>query len=318
MPLQTPDFWYGERPTALARALWPVSAIWETGHKIVQRRVCVRADLPVVCVGGLVAGGSGKTPVALAVRDLLGHGTFVTRGYGGRLAGPVLVDPHVHTYADVGDEALLLARQGPTLVARNRAAGAAVAQEGPIILDDGLHHPGLHKDLSLCVIDGSVGFGNGLTLPAGPLRERLETALLRCQAFILVGGDARGLRPLLLRYGPVFEAHMILDDIPKGPVVAFCGLGRPRKFRDSLHAAGAQVLDFVPFADHHPYTPRDIERLRTRARALGAHLITTHKDAMRLPFACPDIQIATAQMQFLEPDVLKKFLTQRLNNATLK
>lgn len=305
---RTPAFWYAPRPTAFAHALRPLAALWSLGHAAAQARLAARARLPVLCVGGLVAGGSGKTPTAIALRALLGRGTFVTRGYGGRARRPLVVDPARHGFADVGDEALLLARAGPTIVAQDRAAGAALAPEGPVILDDGLHHPGLHKDVSLAVVDGAVGLGNGLTLPAGPLREGLRAALPRCQAFVIVGEDARGLAPVLAPHGPVFGASMRVE-VPKGgPFLAFAGLGRPEKFRESLLAAGVPLAGFVPFPDHHRYSTGDIEKLRAR----GAPLLTTEKDAVRLPPGCADVCVARVALAFADPPAVRAFLTHSL------
>jgi len=282
MPPRTPDFWYEARPTWAARALAPAAAAWALGHRAVQawraRRAPFRAAHPVICVGGLTTGGSGKTPTALAIHALLGSGTFLTRGYGGRAAGPLLVDPARHTARDVGDEALLLAAEGPTIVARDRPSGARLARQGPIILDDGL-------------LD-----------PAGPLRARAAAALARCCAVVLVGPNAAGFRAPL----PVLRADLRVEMPGPGPVLAFAGIGRPDKFRAALLAAGADLVGFVPFADHHRYRPRDLERLRAAARAAGARLLTTAKDAVRLPpgFAA----VARARLVFADPAAARRIL----------
>jgi tetraacyldisaccharide 4'-kinase len=310
MPPRTPDFWYEARPTWAARALAPAAAAWALGHRAVQawraRRAPFRAAHPVICVGGLTTGGSGKTPTALAIRALLGSGTFLTRGYGGRAAGPLLVDPARHTARDVGDEALLLAAEGPTIVARDRPSGARLARQGPIILDDGLLDPSLHQDVRLAVVDGAVGVGNGLTLPAGPLRARAAAALARCQALVIVGQDARAAASLAPPGLPVLRADLRVEMPGPGPVLAFAGIGRPDKFRAALLAAGADLVGFVPFADHHRYRPRDLERLRAAARAAGARLLTTAKDAVRLPpgFAA----VARARLVFADPAAARRIL----------
>ncbi|HKJ62897.1 MAG TPA: tetraacyldisaccharide 4'-kinase, partial [Hyphomicrobiales bacterium] len=213
---------------------------------------------------------------------------FLTRGFGGRIAGPHLVDPARDGFAEVGDEALLLARAAPTVVARKRPEGAqAIEATGAsiIIMDDGFQNPSLAKDLSLIAVDAGSGIGNGLVFPAGPLRASLGFQKQRADAVVFVGeaGEKGGLPALGL---PAFHAALApaseCDWLQMPPVLAFCGIGRPQKFFDTLKAAGATLADRRAFPDHHAYTDNDAGSLLNQARTLGAQLVTTEKDWVRL------------------------------------
>ena len=241
--------------------------------------------LPVVCVGNLTTGGSGKTPIAIAIAEMLrarGHKPyFLTRGYGGSERGPALAS-RGHSAAVMGDEALLLARTAPTIVARDRAAGARLAKEKGatvIVMDDGHQNFSIAKTLSLVVVDGETGFGNGYQIPAGPLREPVAQGLARADAVIFVGDGA----PDLGGYsGPVLRAHLKAegDAFAGKTVFAFAGIGRPEKFFASLEDGGAAVVGSCFFPDHHPYSEDEIIQLR--AVAGEAMLVTTEKDFVRL------------------------------------
>jgi tetraacyldisaccharide 4'-kinase len=289
-PLPTPEFW--ARRGLVSSLLQPIACAY--GAAGAARRHWARggkAPVPVLCVGNLVAGGAGKTPVALSLAARLagrGHAVHIlVRGYGGSLAGPVAVDPLVHRAAEVGDEALLLAEAAPTWVARDRAAGAArAAATGAslLLLDDGLQNPSLIKDLSLAVIDGPFGIGNGRLLPAGPLREPLAIGLARADAVVLIGEDAAGLGPRLAGK-PLLHARLVAangGEFAGRDVLAFAGIGRPAKFFATLEAAGARLVARRAFADHHPYREDELDALRARAAAAGAPLVTTAKDWARL------------------------------------
>ncbi|ALG69756.1 tetraacyldisaccharide 4'-kinase [Azospirillum thiophilum] len=296
--MKTPAFWY--RPPGLASALLaPLGALYGlAGRRRIAGTVPRRVGAPVVCVGNLVAGGAGKTPVGLAlIAALRDRGVRVhalTRGHGGRQAGPLPVEPARHTPADVGDEALLLAEAAPCWVARDRVAGAeraVAAGAGIIVMDDGFQNPALHKDLALIVADGAVGFGNGRLVPAGPLRERVADGLARADALVILGEDRHGLaalaggRPVL--HGRLEPDPQAAAGLAGHEVLAFAGIGRPEKFFATLEALGARVVERVSFADHHPYRPAEVAALIDRAAALGALPVTTAKDAVRLP---PDLR----------------------------
>lgn len=249
-----------------------------------------RAQVPVICVGNLTAGGTGKTPVSITLaRKLAGMGHtpfFLTRGYGGKLTGPLRVMPE-HRATDVGDEPLLLAEAAPTIVARVRATGAELAcglGADCIVMDDGHQHFSLAKDISLVVIDTRQKFGNGHVLPAGPLRERVAQGLRRADAVILVG-DADGPVDLGGFTGPVLRAHIrpaAMPELKGAHVYGFAGIGLPEKFFHALEAAGAVLAGAKTFGDHHVYSPAEIAHLRASAEARDAILITTAKDYARM------------------------------------
>lgn len=293
--MKAPGFWT-RPPGPLSTLLAPASAIWTAVGRVRQRRADPwRAPVPIVCVGNLTAGGAGKTPVALDLLDrLTARGVAahaLSRGHGGRLAGPLRVDPANHTAADVGDEPLLLAAAAPAWIARDRAAGARAAiQAGAraIVLDDGFQNPGLAKDLSLVVVDGATGFGNGRVIPAGPLREPVADGLARAQAVVVIGPDATGVAAMVGAHLPVLGARLEPDPeaaagLSATRLLAFAGIGRPGKFFDTLRGLGADLAEAVPFPDHHLYTPAELEGLLSRATLLDARLVTTAKDAVRLP-----------------------------------
>jgi len=286
--VRAPKFW--KRRTATALLLAPLG--WLYGASVAnkaRRANPYRSSARVICVGNLTAGGSGKTPVAMAVAATLAalgkKVFFLTRGYGGSEVGPLLMEnPRLEKVsADaVGDEAMLLARIAPTIVSRDRAAGAKLAEaKGAeiIVMDDGHQNFSLAKDLSLVVVDATSGFGNGLIIPAGPLRESVAQGLARADAIVVVGdGDP----DLGVYSGPVLRAHLAAEGTTfRGRrIFAFAGIGRPEKFLETLRDAGAVVTGSQFFADHHPYSAAEIAALRRWAE--DAQLVTTEKDAVRL------------------------------------
>lgn len=290
--MRAPQFWY-QPEGRLARALAPLEKAYRFGAAL--RRFFARpyrAGVPVICVGNVTAGGSGKTPTALALAALLqqrGHKpVFVTRGYGGAQRGPLRVDAAHHSAEDVGDEALLLLRQAPVWIGRDRAAAIREAEKNAshIILDDGLQNPHIAPDLSLLVMDGAAGLGNGHMIPAGPLREPLAEALRRVAAVLVVGDGPAGdwektcAKPVLrARLQPVIPADFPRDE----KFLAFAGIGRPEKFYALCRKEGLTLAATKEFADHHPFTQGELDRLEQKARNLGARLLTTEKDFVRLP-----------------------------------
>ncbi len=292
--MRAPDFW--RRPGLLSTLLAPMALAYGAAGRL---RFAAgrpwRAPVPVLCVGNLIAGGTGKTPVALSLAVRLQKRRvdvhFLTRGHGGSAAGPLAVDPRRHGSHEVGDEALLLARCASTWVARDRVLGcraAVAAGAEAIIMDDGFQNPSLAKDISLVVVDGGYGFGNGRLIPAGPLREPVEIGLERAQALIIIGADEYGV--VDGRAAPpargVLWAHVKPGPEALGltgrPVVAFAGIGRPEKFFNTLRDIGCHVRATHAFSDHYPFGKGEIEPLRRQADDLGAVLVTTAKDAVRL------------------------------------
>ncbi|MDG2519983.1 tetraacyldisaccharide 4'-kinase [Caulobacter segnis] len=304
MKLATPRWWYVREsaPAPITRALLtPVSWIWAavTANKI-AKTVSVDPGVPVVCIGNLTVGGVGKTPIVREIVRLLraagieAHG--LSRGYGGRLAGPVRVDPADHTAADVGDEPLMLAGDMPFWVSRDRPAGAlaaAAAGAQAVVMDDGHQNLSVKKTLSLVVVDGETRnnewpFGDGAVFPAGPMREPLKAGLARADAVIvLLPADLPSADPELLALfsgKPVFIARLEpAAPPPSGPQVGFAGIGKPWKVERSLAAAGCDLKDFAPFPDHGAYDEATLEALARRAEDFDAGLVTTEKDWVRLP-----------------------------------
>jgi len=316
--MRAPEFW-SEKPGLVAGLLAPVGAAWDAAGRL-RRAVArpYRASVPVVCVGNLVAGGSGKTPIVLSLAiSLAASGAAphaVTRGYGGRLAGPVRVDPARHDAAEIGDEALLLAARLPCWVARDRAAGiraAVAAGAGAILLDDGFQNPSIAKDLALVVVDAGFGFGNRRVIPAGPLRERVEPGLARADAIVLIGDGAEpeGLRPA---GPPILRADLVPiagERFAGQNLVAFAGIGRPEKFFATLRQLGATLVATHGFPDHHPYRPAEIEALRREAASLGAALVCTTKDRVRLDAASrAGIAVLEVEIAWHDPAALEALL----------
>lgn len=293
--MRAPDFWYEEssRGRVVAALLSPLGALYDCAGRLKQSFARpFDPGIPVICVGNLTAGGTGKTPLTIMLAKHFaarGRRPFVlTRGYGGALKGPLLVELGTHTAEDVGDEALLIARTVPTIVARDRRAGARFATErhaDVLLMDDGFQNFTLKKSLSILVVDGTAGFGNGRVLPAGPLREGIARGLKRAGAIVFMGTASQRTSAAVRAFAhPKFNAVLVPDGsaLPPGPLFAFAGIGRPQKFFASLAALGHQPIAALGFPDHHPYTEAEIGTLRADAAKAGAHLVTTEKDLVRL------------------------------------
>jgi tetraacyldisaccharide 4'-kinase len=285
----------------------------------------VRATAPVLCIGNFTAGGAGKTPAALAIaeilRDMGETPMFLSRGFGGGLSNeePLQVDPSLHESADVGDEPLLLARCAPAFICTDRVAGAeAAASAGAsvIVMDDGLQNASLRKDLALAIVDGATGIGNGLCLPAGPLRAPMRAQWLRTDAVVIVGAGEAGERVAraaakagrLALYAQL--APMNGERLRGRRVFAFAGIGRPEKFFDTLRACGAELVGARSFDDHQAFEADDLRRLAVAAKAARAEIIvTTEKDAARIaPGALPGLDVLKVKMQFADEAALRALL----------
>ncbi len=295
--MRAPEFWQVRGPTACLLA--PLGAVIAAAGALRRRLVTPeRVSVPVICVGNLVVGGAGKTPVTLALvallRDLGVTAHVLSRGYGGSLAGPARVDPAIHDASMVGDEPLLLAAHAPTWVSRDRAAGAhaaIAAGAAVIVMDDGLQNPDLVHDWDIIVIDGGFGFGNGRLMPAGPLREPIAAGVARARFAVIIGEDRHGSAAALSEL-QILTARIAAagggGDWAGRRVLGFARIGRPDKFFDTLRELGAILVDAVGFADHHPYAPGELDDMRRRAGALNAALVTTEKDFVRLPAGTRD------------------------------
>lgn len=316
--MRAPDFWH--RPSLPSRLLAPLGTVyaWAVARRLAEAEP-YRPAIPVICVGNIVAGGAGKTPVCMALVDRLrarGRVPHVlTRGYGGSEVGPRAVDLLRHDAARVGDEALLLAAHAPTWVARWRPDGAVAAAEmgaDILVMDDGFQNPTIAKDLSLVVVDGAYGFGNGLPMPAGPCREAIRDGLARADAVVLMGDDVAGIAG---RFGdlPVLRARLVpgpeAESFRGRKVVAFAGIGRPAKFFDTLESCGAELVGAHSFPDHHAFDRAELTELVDQAKAQGALLATTAKDAVRVPSDLrPALSVLTVRLEWDTPEALDLLL----------
>ncbi|GJE49013.1 Tetraacyldisaccharide 4'-kinase [Methylobacterium tardum] len=326
--MRPPAFWAAGPDHPAARCLAPLGAAY--GALVARRmdRPGARAGCPILCLGNFTLGGAGKTPAALALAALLAAlgrtPAFLSRGYGGRTAGPVQVDLGRHDADAVGDEPLLLARRAPTVVSRDRPAGAALCRAlgaDTIVMDDGLQNPSLVKDLGLAVIDGPAGLGNGLPVPAGPLRAPLDRQWRHVAGLILVGDGPPGeavARAAEARGLPVHRARLVreTDDLAGRRCLAFAGIGRPDKFFATLAAAGAVIAATRPFPDHHRYRAGELATLAAEAQRLGAELVTTEKDAARLPpnFAA-QVRVLRVRLAFDDAGALRRQVQGALAGA---
>ena len=293
--MRDPAFWWAERSVAAA-LLAPLGICYGVVAARHMARPGRKAPASVICVGNFTVGGAGKTPTAIAIARLLlesGHCPFfLSRGYGGRVAGPVRVE---HQRAiEVGDEPLLLGRVAPTIVARNRLAGALAAAEGgadAIVMDDGLQNPSVDKDLAIAVIDGRRGIGNGRIFPAAPLRAPLEAQLDHIDAVLLVGSagraaeraiDAAQRRGLPVFHGELRPAPAAVAALAGKRTLAFAGIADPDKFFATLEAHGIPAAVHKPFPDHHRYAADEMAALVACAQRDGLTLVTTEKDMARM------------------------------------
>ena len=333
--MREPAFWH--RPSSwISLVLSPLGALY--GAVAVQRlqREGFDAGIPVLCVGNYTAGGAGKTPAVLALtkvlRDLGETPVVLSRGYGGRVRGPIMVDPERHVAADVGDEPLMLARTVPVTVARDRINGVALARSqgaSVILMDDGFQNPAIAKDASLIVIDGDRGLGSGYVFPAGPLRAPLPPQLERTDALIVVG-DGTAAKAVAAAIGaqgkPVLSAYLRADNgsvaaLRGKRVLAFAGIGDPNRFFRTLRASGIDVVQERAFSDHHPFSKSEIETLIADAKRDALTLVTTEKDLARLqgdeglPCWAKDIVAFAVTLEFEDAPKLRTFVTDRLFKA---
>ena len=288
--MAAPRFWY--QPKGLfSTVLAPLGWLYAMGTARRLRGASYRASVPVICIGNINVGGTGKTPTTIALaQKLISMGIephVVSRGYGGRHQGPVRVVERTHTAHDVGDEPLLIAAFTPTWIAKDRAAGVKAAEAAGaeiILLDDGFQNPAVHKDISIVVVDAKRGFGNGAVMPAGPLREPVDKGLKRAD-FVLTIGDQSAFDRAL----PVPRLRGSLKPLMTGMqwqgmrVLAFAGIGDPSKFFATLRSLGAEVIRGEALEDHQPLTEALMTRLELEGKTRIAQLVTTEKDAVRLP-----------------------------------
>jgi tetraacyldisaccharide 4'-kinase len=333
--MRAPGFYF--RPPGLASfLLLPFGILYGAVAAWRMQQAGERAGVPVICIGNPTLGGAGKTPTAIAVAQLLSamgeKPGFLSRGYGGSDAGPVLVDADSHAAAQVGDEPLLLAQHFPTFVSRDRVAGARLAAASGVsvlVLDDGFQNPVLAKDCSLLVIDGAVGVGNGDVFPAGPLRAPLAAQLALAQGIVCVGAGkaSRAVEEQArVQNLPVFNARLhpdlgIAAELNGKPVLAFAGIGRPKKFFETLKTVGAVVVESHSFDDHHQFLPEEADQLFAASERRQLTLVTTEKDLARMSGneSLAKLRARTralpVRLQFDEEDAVKSLLDRTLKRV---
>lgn len=302
--LKTPKYW--NKKGLVSTILLPLGCLYALATSLRIRYIkSKKTSVPVICIGNLTAGGTGKTPVAISIASILQQHNytpfFVSRGYGGRLKG-LEVDNTKHSPEDVGDEPLLLSKQAKVVIDADRYNAASIAVNmgaDIIVMDDGFQNPKLHKDLSFIVVDGGFGFGNERPIPSGPLRENLYKGLKRTDAVIIIGEDKFKIAEKFEKI-PVFKAlaKPVIDNLQNQKIVAFAGIGRPKKFYDSLRSLKADIVDTIDFPDHHKYQEDELKKIINKAKNLDAKIYTTSKDFVKIPanlrtnFNVLDIKIA--------------------------
>ena len=324
-----PNFWLEPKfkQSFLPYLLYPISLFWLGLSKIkVKLNSSYQSPIPIICVGNLTVGGNGKTPTALKIRCLLkdlGYKPHIlSRGYRARIKGPHLVDPLTDSFVDVGDEALLMASYGSTWISRNRSAGVKAAINSGadvIVLDDGYQNQSIEKNLSILVIETSIGFGNGYLIPAGPLRENISHGMKKADLIITIGDqstqdDFRSKNPFLKEF-PVIQARLKPKEntlnLKGEKVVAFAGIAHPSKFKATLENLGAIIISFRAFSNHKPFGMRQLNKLLLEAKTKKAILVTTQKDFVRIPselqdnFKAIEVELEIDAQNFL----LKKLLS---------
>lgn len=329
--MREPAFWH-RPPSLLSRLLLPLGAVYGEITASRMQTAGLEAGVPVICVGNYHLGGAGKTPTTLALVDLLRslgeRPVVLSRGYGGRLRGPIAVDPQRHGAADVGDEPLMMARRVPVVVARDRVDGAVLARAqgaSVIVMDDGFQNPALVKHLSVIVIDSRRGVGNGCVFPAGPLRAPLRLQIERTDVLVVIGDGvaAEGVAAAIAARGrPVLRGRLCPDEAALAALkgcraLAFAGIGDPARFFATLRNAGVEVLEERSFADHHPFEPAELARLDEDAGRGGLTLVTTEKDLARIGDAASTLRSrilplpVTLEIEDVAP--LRTLLLERIN-----
>jgi len=286
--MKTPTFW--NKKSIIAYILSPLGWLYYFATFLrIKFKKSYKSELPVICIGNITAGGTGKTPVSIAVGEILKQHNknpfFISRGYGGKLSG-VMVDNTAHTPVEVGDEPLLLSKSAPVCINSDRVMAARMAFENGaniLVMDDGYQNPSLHKDLSFLVFNGKYGIGNGFVIPAGPLRETFDSGIKRANALIIIGKDETGLAAKTKL--PVFFADVIeeMPIIKNKNVFAFAGIGYPEKLYQSLKNVGLNVIKTKDFPDHHFYSRAELEDIIKTAQNEKLSVFTTSKDYVKIP-----------------------------------
>ena len=328
--LKAPKFWYNKHDTLFSILLYPISLIFSLITKInTLAHKDMSQGIPVICIGNLVVGGAGKTPVALKVGKILklsGYNPhFLTRGYAGKIKNNIKVDNN-HTAEEVGDESLILSTVAPTWIGPNRIKSSALAKKNNadcVIMDDGFQNPTIKKDFSIIVIDGKQGFGNKRVLPSGPLRESIQRGLRRADAIVVVGKDKFAIKTLLPISIPIFNAEFNVsknNEIFKGKdITAFAGIAYPLKFFETLEQQGAKIKKTITFPDHYIYKENDLLKLVETANNNKSILVTTSKDFVRIPKNYQTIiNKLEGEIMIEKEDEFNRVLSKVLENLILK
>lgn len=316
--MKTPSFW--QHKNFLAKLLTPLGELYALATKMrLKIKKPQKVDIPVICIGNLTAGGTGKTPTAISLALLLQNAglypNFISRGYNGTLSN-VQVDILRHSPVQVGDEPLLLARIAPTFINADRYQAALSAQKNQaecILMDDGFQNPGLYKDLSFIVIDGTFGFGNKKCIPAGPLREHIKDGLKRAQAVLMIGSDEYNLSSTISL--PLFRGKIVAQKpkLKNNRVIAFAGIGHPQKFYTSLQELGIEIIQTFDFPDHHSYTESELIQILNEAKLNKAEVITTSKDFVKIPTSLQSqFKILEIHIQWEDAKALQNFILSHL------
>lgn len=286
--MKTPNYW--DKKNLIARLLFPLGKLYAfaTSLRIILNKA-KKCSKPVICIGNLTAGGTGKTPVAISIAKILQNAGynpfFISRGYGGKLQDVIVNKQHSPT--EVGDEPLLLSRQAKVAINSNRYLAANKAIDNGaniIIMDDGYQNPILAKDFSLLVFDGGFGIGNGYCIPAGPLREDFKQGLKRANAVLIIGKDEHNLAKQINNI-PIFYGKVtaIKPNTANKRAIAFAGIGRPQKFYNSLCELGFQLIETIDFPDHHYYNEAELEKIIQKSQEQNCEIFTTSKDLVKIP-----------------------------------
>lgn len=321
--MRTPKHWTDINP--ISNLLWPLGKIyaWLTNLRL-KHGTCNQTSIPVICIGNLTAGGTGKTPTAISIAKILQkdgmNPYFISRGYGGKLQD-VMVNPNHHNAKDVGDEPLLLSKVAPVCINSNRYLAAEKARNNEadiIIMDDGYQNPSLHKDISFIVIDGGFGLGNFRPIPSGPLRENFSTGLKRADAVIIIGEDQHNIQAKLGNL-PIFHGDItpLVPSTVPNKVIAFAGIGRPEKFYQSLQKIGFTLEATIDFPDHHFYTESELRALILQGEQSSARLFTTSKDMVKIPKHLQNnFEVLEINIQWHDEAALQEFIKNKLQKLS--
>ncbi len=328
---KAPKFW-SKNDSYCSRLLSPIAKLYDIASKIKMNSVTPeKVNVPVVCVGNVVLGGAGKTPTVELVHNIIKQHNLtphiLTGGYGGYLKNVVRVDTTKHSYLQVGDEALLSAAICPTWVGSNRIASADAAilsGANVLIMDDGFQNNCIHKDFKILVVDSGQAFGNEMIFPSGPLRESVESGIKKSDIVLIIGPNNPQLEEKILTIQsgiPIFNAVMEVcsnnDLHPSDKIIGFCCLGYPPKFHKTLQDLNLQIVDFIAFSDHHPYTITEIQKLIKASQNTGAKLVTTRKDYIKIPDVFkPEISVIDIKLSFTK-NSFEDIMIENISNVKL-